>query len=740
MTQHDDLDFLEEPEDEAPVAADRTDPEYWIAELGGGRVARSIVQDPSVSRAIRADKMGALHKVLRERFKKSRSPDERDILKAALDDRRLFTAVDSGAPPMVSVWGFGSAVHGAQEHDRRDGTYITTLFITLLFIPVWPIRQYLVARAPGGGWYFLGGVPMSPKVNLWRVLMTSAAGAALLVGAFFLWRSMTHAEVHILNGLEAEVVVAFGDETFTLGAQGHEVRELPSGTYHVVVKTADGRLLKEEDVEVAGGADLAVYNVLGAAPLFFRVVPYSPPHVPKSENEKKESYDCLAGKTWITRGDLDFPFDTPPDEIEMKEGVRVATRTHVDVVEGGFYTTLRVLAQLERMPDAAKLARRVAEAFPQDTAAAQSAYGFTVSVDGIESADPLVERMIASNPDNIPLHRLAQGHWHARGRQVETLEKYKRAHEADPGHPTHAYLYARLATFDVAVPLAERLLNRHPGHPWLRRILAWSAFQQLQFPAALTHYRTLIKLQPEERGGHLSGVVQSLVGLQKEDEALRELSTFFKAIEGGAPAGGSDGFAGGDSTELFGMYALLRGRQPKGSSFPTLKVALAPFLGEEGGETLALLALVGWARDAERVHALHRTVDESEVIAKNALLCVNLRTSPQSTARLAKLRGVEDLGMLDDLAMLTLACEWVRTGDLENAEKLLGGLQQVERGTLTIEHLKKLPEVSGLDENLPTVLRAALLYAASKRSDGAAADALLAEAKRFDILGRVTPK
>ncbi len=70
---------------------------------------------------------------------------------------------------------------------------------------------------------------------------------------------------------------------------------------------------------------------------------------------------------------------------------------------------------------------------------------------------------------------------------------------------------------------------------------------------------------------------------------------------------------------------------------------------------------------------------------------------------------------------------------------MLAGLPQY-RSALGIEHVEALPDVSGLSEDLDVQLRAAMLYAASRRTDDAERrEKLLAEARRLDVLDVVVP-
>ena len=83
------------------------------------------------------------------------------------------------APPMGTLNGFGAMLHGKRDpHD--DGSYVSTLFATALFIPVFPLAAYRVQSTGAGSYRFFGKVPLGP-VAAW--FQKAVAVMALLGGA-----------------------------------------------------------------------------------------------------------------------------------------------------------------------------------------------------------------------------------------------------------------------------------------------------------------------------------------------------------------------------------------------------------------------------------------------------------------------------------------------------------------------------------------------------------------------------
>jgi len=85
-----------------------------------------------------------------------------------------------GAPPLFRLNGCGTSMLGRRAYDAETGTYVKTLVITLLFIPVLPITSYRVADAQDGGWYFIGKERISPQVRMIRSTLLLLALFAVL--------------------------------------------------------------------------------------------------------------------------------------------------------------------------------------------------------------------------------------------------------------------------------------------------------------------------------------------------------------------------------------------------------------------------------------------------------------------------------------------------------------------------------------------------------------------------------
>jgi len=83
-------------------------------------------------------------------------------------------------PGLSTINGIGCMVYGRTPFAGDPEWYLTTYYFVLLFIPIFPIRRYLVKDAPGGGWYFRASAPLT-RGNKTHIFV-SIVLATLLLG------------------------------------------------------------------------------------------------------------------------------------------------------------------------------------------------------------------------------------------------------------------------------------------------------------------------------------------------------------------------------------------------------------------------------------------------------------------------------------------------------------------------------------------------------------------------------
>lgn len=72
------------------------------------------------------------------------------------------------APILFTLNGCGLSVYGTRDNDALTGTYVTTRFLCIVFIPVFPLDAYRVCDSGNGGWYFLGKDRLGTFSRFWQ--------------------------------------------------------------------------------------------------------------------------------------------------------------------------------------------------------------------------------------------------------------------------------------------------------------------------------------------------------------------------------------------------------------------------------------------------------------------------------------------------------------------------------------------------------------------------------------------
>src|SRR5438552_406560 len=81
-----------------------------------------------------------------------------------------------------------------------------------LFMPVFPLSQYVVRAAGGRSYNFYGKVPLSGVARTWRRIVGAAAALAIAGGALASAHSARTAHLQLVNGLDVPVVVSVDED------------------------------------------------------------------------------------------------------------------------------------------------------------------------------------------------------------------------------------------------------------------------------------------------------------------------------------------------------------------------------------------------------------------------------------------------------------------------------------------------------------------------------------------------
>jgi tetratricopeptide (TPR) repeat protein len=123
------------------------------------------------------------------RRKSTTDPITRKRIDEILADPRNLMGPLNSLPSLQTINGFGTMMHGSRDRGS-DGTYVATLCVTVLFIPLLPLRAYVVRSEGDNSWRFFGRVPLSPFAFWYRrVLLTIPLLFALGVWGVGAWET-----------------------------------------------------------------------------------------------------------------------------------------------------------------------------------------------------------------------------------------------------------------------------------------------------------------------------------------------------------------------------------------------------------------------------------------------------------------------------------------------------------------------------------------------------------------------
>lgn len=445
---------------------------------------RVLASHPSIGRALRS---GNPHKVYRAlwwgqllgRFK-----EHKELVKSLLANRRMFLSPIDNAPGMYTLNGIGTRIYGESEPDSQDGSYIGTYFFTMIFVPLFPIRQYL-CTSDGSQYQFFGRVPFGTPTYLWRQLVVILGTLGILAAGFTAWNRVSNNDLTIANGLDVPVRVRVGDEGLEIPPNGIVTESFGVGDYHLVTTDPKGTILEEESLSIPNRAesDVVAWNVLGAAFLYENEVPYS-----KQGDMAVRDPKIFCGEQLIIRNDVDYSFEELPDEISLPEHTSFVYRTLFNIIPGGWRLCAHHLAGSGRPDEGIALSSRFADL--NDQYDLRSLHSMIVAARGASAGEAWIAETLATH-DGVELHRLRQDAANVDGRYDEMRTIYREYQQAHPDSPEAVYLRARCETTIKAVPLVEEARKQWPENRYLLRSHAWNLHHSRQFAEALPLWQEL---------------------------------------------------------------------------------------------------------------------------------------------------------------------------------------------------------------------------------------------------------
>ncbi len=179
----------------------------------------------------------------------------RSTAKKLLDAPQPITS----APPLFTLNGVGTGMYGhADEHP--DGSYIATLCLCLIFIPVFPLTSYRVWRE-GNSYRFLGKVRLGSGWVWYRRLLGVGALCAVLVNGVGSYLSSPnhqasvaadHAQQLENEGKNDEAMKAYGTalETWGFSASASSLTPMTEGWLRLRLKAVHAPITAEQVPEI----------------------------------------------------------------------------------------------------------------------------------------------------------------------------------------------------------------------------------------------------------------------------------------------------------------------------------------------------------------------------------------------------------------------------------------------------------------------------------------------------------
>jgi len=467
-------------------------PEEPILEKVARMAGEPSLFPPEVLRLHREGRARRARKELLRAAKEERSSELASKQRAYAADLRLWQEPLDGAPTMYTLNGVGTRLYGMVD-PAEDGTYIATLWITFVFVPIWPLAAYLVLPGQGSGWHFLSKTPLPPVAMGTRRGVGAVVAMLTLFAAYTLYFSATHAVVHAFNGFDRAVQVSVGETTqLVMPRQAAVFEDVPAAvTRFSAAWRPNEEPFESIDVDLADRArSTVVYNVAGRAVLQYDWIVYGDGPVPEGR--------LLEAGPVLFEERIDFPFSDPPDSMSVADGGSVE-RTLLYALDDGMSaeTTASRLYEIGRREQAWAVAEAELTLHPENGVLAYF-FAQTRYEDDRDAQLTLFRAYMERAPDAVELHRNYQELWPEGSEELR--REYEALLEAAPTSAMHHYLVGRIADNGSAESAAHynEALRLEPDYPPALRALGYDAVYVGDWSGALSYYARFAATGPEE--------------------------------------------------------------------------------------------------------------------------------------------------------------------------------------------------------------------------------------------------
>lgn len=157
------------------------------------------------------------------------------------------------APSLFSFYGFGLRLFGNRDYSKETNSAIKTLFITLLFIPVFPLKAYRVITN-GKQYHFLGRVPIS---SIARNAGFGITGLLLSSIAFMGYQQHINSDKYLGKTLLAEAETAFAENDYSSALNKYKLLHRNHSSYQESALMGYKRIMSLEILSQQDNSQLA---------------------------------------------------------------------------------------------------------------------------------------------------------------------------------------------------------------------------------------------------------------------------------------------------------------------------------------------------------------------------------------------------------------------------------------------------------------------------------------------------
>lgn len=718
---------------------DVLDPRGWLKIVP---TLHRFSSEPRVREAIELGDAKKLHAALRACKKNPSFLQDAPVIDEILSIRRLFV-YGSGAPSLFTLNGFGTKIYGKSD-EGSDGTYVTTLFFTALFIPLIPIKQYLVRHEGDNRYAFFGSVPVSLAIRIWQLVVLSifvvpcfggmvASAVSGGGGSSYSksgkgsfgseWSSRT---VWLLNGLDVPLKVSVEKdgkkESWKINAQSQTSAALPVGNHELIISSEDGVEISRDKVNITDGYKFAAYNLFASAPMYAQGAIYTSKTYVAGKDTEKEQYNRYSGQKWIEIADVSYPFSDPPKTMTFSKYETKRTLWYTGVEKGGWITTIFLLEKDKKSAEAEALAEAVMLAAPEDETAQKLARFYVRKYKGVDGAADLGAKMIDMWPNSLQAHRFYQDYAQLAGKQSELTTRYRELYTQDQS-AWMGYLLARVETNDKALPLYEELVQKFPKDAYVHRGYGWLLLNSGKYEDAVTEFEQVLLLDPERHAESLSHHVKALAASGRAEEAAKLVEASENPKERPSLS----------NAILYGQLAKLApGKTAHEGDYFMNKLVQDDKRGDKVAEQVVYDLLVDGRQPSNDDIDGIDSQDERDAVEITSIALKN----PKGALKVVKQVPVTALERLDTTVLTLLALESTRLGDTEAADSLFKAVPELSRHRAEMAAFVKSGKVSPELKDIDLEQQAAMKLVRARglpRKDKKRAS-LLSEAKSQDVL------